>query len=72
MKGERVAVTIPPNAIPVTPAGIPIGDKHPELIQSMLTSLIENRPLSVTQYDRLVGYLHEKRDRLYKAGMTLG
>ena len=68
MKGERVAVTIPPNAIPVSPAGIPIGDKHPELIQSILTNLIDNRPLNVSQYDRLIGYLQEKRDRLYEAG----
>jgi hypothetical protein len=68
MKGERAPVIPPPGAVPVSPAGIPLGEKHPELIHSMLSSLLENRPLNITQYDKLVGYLQEKRDRLYKTG----
>lgn len=68
-KGDRVAVIPPPGAVPVTAAGLPLGEKHPEFIQSLLNILVENRPLTFPQYDKVIGYLQEKKDQLAKNEM---
>lgn len=65
-KGERIAVVPPAGAVPVTAAGLPLGEKHPEAIQSLLNILVENRPLSSLQYDQVIVYLSEKKDQLVK------
>lgn len=70
MKGERSPVIPPVGAVPVTAAGIPLGDKHPEMIQALLNILVENRPLTVLQYEKIIGYLQEKKDHLVKSEPT--
>ncbi|XP_046396331.1 nuclear receptor coactivator 5 [Ischnura elegans] len=37
-------------------------DRHPDNIQALFTLLVEQRPLTVLQYDRVIGYLKEKRE----------
>lgn len=63
MKGERCPVLPPVGATPITAAGLPLGDKHPEFIQNLLLQLIDNRPLTLMQYDKLIAYLQEKREQ---------
>lgn len=66
MKGERNPVIPPSGAVPVTAAGIPLGEKHPEGIQTLLKILVENRPLTVVQYEKIIGYLQNKKEHLVK------
>lgn len=40
-----------------------VTDPHPPTMQALLNALQENRPLSVMEYDRLIRYLSERRDR---------
>lgn len=55
----------------VEPAGEPraglgrslVTDVHPTNIQVLINALQENRPLSVLEYDRVIRYLSERRDR---------
>lgn len=66
MKGDRSPIVPPSGAVPVTAAGIPLGDKHPEVIQNLMKILVENRPLNISQYEKIIGYLQEKKDQLVK------
>lgn len=65
-KGEKYAIVPPFGAVPVTPAGIPLGDKHPEAIQNLLNILVENRPLTTFQYDKIIGYLQDRKNEIVK------
>lgn len=67
MKGEKCPVLPPVGATSITAGGVPLGDRHPEVIQNLLGILVENRSLSVLQYEKLIGYLQEKKDQV-KAG----
>lgn len=40
----------------------PLNERHPESIQTMFNLLAGNRPLTVLQYDRVIGYLQERRE----------
>ncbi|CAD7081991.1 unnamed protein product [Hermetia illucens] len=41
--------------------------RHPEAIQALLNLLAENRPITVLQYDRVIKYLMEQRQKQVKA-----
>lgn len=45
----------------------PLTERHPEAIQALLNLLAGNRPLTVFQYDRIIKYLHERKDFQIKA-----
>ena len=45
-------------------------DAHPPNIQLLINLLQENRPLSVPEYDRLIRYLNERRDRQSRLEMN--
>lgn len=64
MKGEKCPVLPPVGATSITAGGVPLGDRHPEVIQNLLGILIENRSLSAMQYEKLIGYLQEKKDQV--------
>lgn len=66
MKGERCPVLPPVGSTPITAAGMPLGDHHPEFIQNLLHLLAENRPLTVLQYDKMIAYLQEKKEHQVK------
>ncbi len=68
-KGERCPVVPPLGAVPVTAAGIPLGEKHPEVIQTLLNILVENRPLTAVQYDKIIDYLRDKKEHLLKSDL---
>ena len=40
-----------------------VTDPHPPTMQALLNALQDNRPLSIMEYDRLIGYLGERRNR---------
>ena len=45
-------------------------DAHPANIQHLINLLQENRPLTVIEYDRLIRYLSEKKDRQVRLEMA--
>ena len=45
-------------------------DAHPPNMQLIINLLQENRPLSVPEYDRLIRYLNERRDRQSRLEMN--
>lgn len=54
-----------PNPVPIIPANYmapPLKERHPEAIQSLLTLLASNMPLTVLQYDRVIKYLQQRRE----------
>lgn len=68
-ENRRKAVNLP-KAVPIIqPQGNapPLTERHPEAIQALLNLLAGNRPLTVFQYDRIIKYLHERKDLQIKA-----
>lgn len=51
IRGEKMAPIPGLTGIPISECGIPLGDKHPEGINTLLNLLQDQRDLTVLQYD---------------------
>ncbi|XP_050529205.1 nuclear receptor coactivator 5 [Daktulosphaira vitifoliae] len=66
MRGEKMAPIPGVTGIPISECGIPLGDKHPEGITTLLNLLQDQRDLTVLQYDMILQYLKEKKEEHIK------
>ncbi|XP_050431647.1 nuclear receptor coactivator 5 [Adelges cooleyi] len=66
MRGEKMAPIPGVSGIPISECGIPLGDKHPEGITTLLNLLQDQRDLTVLQYDMMLQYLKEKKEEHIK------
>lgn len=51
IRGEKMAPIPGLTGIPISECGIPLGEKHPEGINTLLNLLLDQRDLTVLQYD---------------------
>lgn len=60
-----------PTAVEITPTSMyaapPLNIRHPDAIQTLIHLLVDNRPITVLQYDRVIKYLHDRRELQLKA-----
>lgn len=66
---NRQKVNLPKSVPIIQPQGNapPLTERHPEAVQALLILLAENRPLTVFQYERIIKYLHERKNLQIKA-----
>lgn len=43
--------------------GLPLDTKHPDLMQDLLSRIADNKSLSALEYERVISYLQERREK---------
>ncbi|KAL5243691.1 hypothetical protein ACI65C_011101 [Semiaphis heraclei] len=66
IRGDKMTPIPGLTGIPISECGLPLGDKHPEGISTLLNLLQDQRDITVLQYDMILQYLKEKKEKHIK------
>lgn len=71
IKTNQIPISVP--IAPVIASMAPIStltDRHPDVIQNLMYLIVDNKPLTALQYDRIIQYLSDRREQQVR--MELG
>ncbi|KAI5697787.1 hypothetical protein M8J75_015635 [Diaphorina citri] len=65
-KGDKNAPKTGPGGIEVSlKSGLPLENKHPDLMQDLLSRIADNQNLTALEYERVITYLQDRREKQY-------